>query len=451
MAHVQYHSSTKEKSWKLPVKWLRPHLKLTYGVWFRKTIDKPMLRASSATSDALYDHTPLTARDIRIFSLNPGEGKDPITGSLAITSLDQPCAYDALSYAWGSLGLTSTVQVNKSTFAITENLLDALCYIRSPTEIKVLWIDAICINQNDIRERSQQVQQMKDVFSTASKVYAWLGPSTEHTEVGMRTLESFLNAKILEDAAWRVLPPALVFQGLTDILQRPWFQRFWVVQEGALAKEVVMSCGPHHISWSNQIRPVLSFLRTIKIAVTSPQWQAMGLNNIDMDFLLGLLQSQLESGPDADLWANRSRMPDLLELAYSMRNRNATDLRDRIYALLGIANAENQIIPDYLKSAEDTYDEFARKASRQTKIMCEDLEAAKRSETKHHPSESAEEATMPVQLAQDANDTKALGDFMDQTCARVQKDILENDFDAAARLMEGAAMLLRGHKFHAQP
>lgn len=403
MAGVQYHSTTKEKTWKLPVKCIWPHSKLSCGIWLKKTIDKPLLWTAGA-NDEIYKYTPLSIGETRVFSLQPGQITDPVIGHLSTMPLDQPCAYEALSYAW-SYPKDSYIQVNKSSLQVTANLVDALSHIRSTTETRLLWIDAICINQNDLKERSSQVAQMRAVYSRASRVLVWLGRSTERTEIGMRFLQSCIKAERLQEARWQNLPPSVIFNGIADVLYRHWFQRFWIVQEVALAKEVVMSCGSYQVSWENRVRPVLRFLRTIKIVASSPEWQLNGLDRIDMDILLSLLHAQLESGPDAKLWASRPRLPDLLELVYSMRQRKATDWHDRVYALLGLAYPEEEtnVITDYCQSAEEAYYQFAHAASRQTELMCDDLEGKPRPQ-QISPSQVAQKMLDCVRAISQRND-----------------------------------------------
>jgi hypothetical protein len=69
--------------------------------------------------------------------------------------------------------------VNDKEFKIGENLFQALRHLRQPSASRMLWIDAICINQSDISERNQQVQQMADVYTRAHRVIAWIGLETE--------------------------------------------------------------------------------------------------------------------------------------------------------------------------------------------------------------------------------------------------------------------------------
>ncbi|KAH8725333.1 heterokaryon incompatibility protein-domain-containing protein, partial [Phaeosphaeriaceae sp. PMI808] len=112
---------------------------------------------------------------IRLLILRPGSFDDPIHCQLKQVSLSAEHAYDALSYVWGNASDTSPISLNGTPHHITKNLEIALRYLRHRESPKVLWVDAICINQSDINERNHQVQQMADIYSQAQRVIGWLG------------------------------------------------------------------------------------------------------------------------------------------------------------------------------------------------------------------------------------------------------------------------------------
>ncbi|KAK4112968.1 HET-domain-containing protein, partial [Canariomyces notabilis] len=112
---------------------------------------------------------------IRLLSVLPGVGEEVIRCTLRIATLLDLDSYEAMSYEWGEPGLGRTILVNDSEFEVGENLFQALRHLRLPDSARVLWIDAICINQSDLRERNHQVQQMADVYSRAQQVIAWIG------------------------------------------------------------------------------------------------------------------------------------------------------------------------------------------------------------------------------------------------------------------------------------
>ena len=382
MANLEYQCTFVDQSWMLPTDADHPYRKVTYGFWMRETIDKILDRGTSEPGYTEWDmihkiYQPLGPGEIRVLVLNPGLPITPLTGSLqAVTLADAALSksYEALSYVWGRRLNSADLHLNDRRITVGENLAAALYHLRSPNEPRMLWIDAICINQSDYTEKATQVSIMIDIYKTASRVLIWLGQETEHSFLGMRVLGQLSQGTALgATETWHDLPPSVVRPGLADILERPYFRRFWVVQEAAVAKEVTMICGTHEISWSNRISSVLGFLRAVKVAVVSPQWENATLNQVDMDLLLQLLHIQLDSGPDSEKWAHRQRGPDILDFAHSMRHREATDRRDRIYALLGLvgnSTATADLRPDYTKSIEQTFSEFVEVVTRQTEEMC---------------------------------------------------------------------------------
>ncbi|KIM93081.1 hypothetical protein OIDMADRAFT_70040, partial [Oidiodendron maius Zn] len=90
--------------------------------------------------------------------------------------------YTAISYAWGDPEPgTYEALIDGQTFCVRQNLWNCLDQVRLNHKIRFLWIDAICINQNNPVEKSEQVLKMGDIYSRATEVYAWLGEADCHT------------------------------------------------------------------------------------------------------------------------------------------------------------------------------------------------------------------------------------------------------------------------------
>jgi hypothetical protein len=116
-------------------------------------------------------------RKIRLVTLRPGKVSDPITCDLTPVDLDMSLKYDALSYEWKKdKGLTN-ITCGSTSLSVTRNLAVALRALRNPASPKLLWADAICINQKDEKEKSKQIPLMRDIYATAKSVLIWLGPS----------------------------------------------------------------------------------------------------------------------------------------------------------------------------------------------------------------------------------------------------------------------------------
>ncbi|KAH8883684.1 HET-domain-containing protein, partial [Thozetella sp. PMI_491] len=114
---------------------------------------------------------------IRVLKLEPSDQHDSIiTCSLEVVPFKSATPqYEALSYVWGDQTERNEIILDSQPTSITRNLWTTLKYIRQPDTSRTLWIDAVCINQADIHERNEQVKQMGDIYSRASRVLIWLG------------------------------------------------------------------------------------------------------------------------------------------------------------------------------------------------------------------------------------------------------------------------------------
>ena len=157
--------------------------------------------------DLVYHPLDESKEEIRVLTLLPGAWDEPLRGVITIMpfAAKSSHAYDALSYVWGStddpasmlvrteLHSLNSVQCDtRDDFAflvIGKNLSIALPYLRYPDKSRTLWINAICINQNDLTERSSQVQRMHIIFARASRVIMWLGPETSTTKLAFKKIE----------------------------------------------------------------------------------------------------------------------------------------------------------------------------------------------------------------------------------------------------------------------
>ncbi|KAI4937077.1 uncharacterized protein J4E92_001804 [Alternaria infectoria] len=157
---------------------------------------------------AQYVYQPLDESndEIRLITLLPAADRDSEVicdiNIVRLTEEDVP-QYEALSYTWGSAESPCRLRVSSisdHSIDITENLAEALPYLRDPVSPRVLWIDSIAINQKDLGEKGQQVQRMADIFSLAERVIVWLGLDDADSKTVMETCE-FLATKVEIDLA----------------------------------------------------------------------------------------------------------------------------------------------------------------------------------------------------------------------------------------------------------
>ncbi|KAF4875398.1 Heterokaryon incompatibility protein 6, OR allele [Colletotrichum siamense] len=295
----------------------------------------------------LFKYSPLdlAGRSFRLLMLHQGTAGE-ISCDIFEASLEPDSAmpYEAVSYAWGTTDQSETITANGKILHVTKNLYSALEHLRHK-ENRILWIDAICIDQTNLQERGHQVGQMSDIYRQADQVLVWLGPSTYETKVLMESLGK-LQRSVSKPADWtntdllgrqwleveqkNYLDYAALTDiqrcGLTSLLHQPWFNRIWIIQEVANARASTICCGQHSI-------------RSHVFAA------APGLLGLDPDphrqAVLDLMPS-----PSRKAYTQKKHLHTLLR---SFRQSQATDPRDMVYALLGISDLGSDIVPDYNK------------------------------------------------------------------------------------------------------
>lgn len=158
---------------------------------------------------------------IRLLSIHPSpEINDPVVGYLLHTTLgemndDMIDSYTALSYVWGSSTEVIEIHIDDKSLHVTPNLDAALRHLRDHTRRRLVWADAICINQQDNSEKGKQVSQMGEVYKMARRTVIYLGESTELSEM---YFEDLAQRKSRSDDS----PKFPNINHLGDILQRPW-------------------------------------------------------------------------------------------------------------------------------------------------------------------------------------------------------------------------------------
>jgi hypothetical protein len=186
---------------------------------------------------------------IRLLRLYGGASGAPLQGRLILS--DGKETYEALSYARESKEGDSPISIFSAgstyTLAINPNLEAALRQLRFPDRYRLLWIDSICINQEDLSEKNFHIQRMGSILNTASNVCIWLGTannqSSQAFEMIGRAHEMDINS--LETDAGESL------DALISLLRRRWFTRRWAIQEVALARRASLHCGHDSVSWTD--------------------------------------------------------------------------------------------------------------------------------------------------------------------------------------------------------
>ncbi|KAJ4376237.1 hypothetical protein N0V83_001520 [Neocucurbitaria cava] len=190
-----------------------------------------------------YEYKPIStsAGAIRVLVLQPAPHIDaPIEGYLEhITYTSFP--YIAISYVWGSATKSHHLAIDGHSFGVGQNLYNVLRSVRDKSKPLSLWIDAICINQNDMQERGQQVQDMALIYRNAEQVVGWLGDKTPDFDAGFSLLKLLIendSEAYLKDTAFETS-----WEALTSLLDRPYWTRVWILQETAINTKVHLRFG----------------------------------------------------------------------------------------------------------------------------------------------------------------------------------------------------------------
>ena len=139
-----------------------------------------------------YQHPPLQGRrTIRLLQLEPTRSlAAPIKCILQEISLDANPRYEAISYSWDGQASNQEVLCSGRPLLVTLNAALVLRYLREPKQPRWVWIDSICINQNDMQEKTGQVRMMREIYSKAAEVLLWIRESTKTSVSALRAISS---------------------------------------------------------------------------------------------------------------------------------------------------------------------------------------------------------------------------------------------------------------------
>ncbi|KAI5365862.1 putative heterokaryon incompatibility [Septoria linicola] len=214
---------------------------------------------TSSTDLYQYPTTPLRWPAFRVLRLLKGRLGTPVHCELLEATPEEN--YEALSYTWGSDERVEGITVDKKHLWITDNLFAALQNPRSNEEDRVPWIDGICIDQDNIDEKSGQVQHMASVYGQAWRVIIWLGKATRDVSILMQSLIGVKDMAVafpVEARGAHMLcelgtlkanssATSHVTRGLQVLLRRPWFSRVWILQEVANAQGAIVCSGAYAV------------------------------------------------------------------------------------------------------------------------------------------------------------------------------------------------------------
>lgn len=319
-----------------------------------------------------YCYRPLHPNTIRLLGLHD-RTSPTFSGTLKTIDLSDAPEYYCLSYTWGTQSEDVEIQVDGQSLHVRPSLvhtLHRLQELRAQSDLKVdwVWIDRICINQDDVDERSEQVRCMGKVYSGAVRTIIWAGLDTDGSSAAWPLIDLIYticktenpHAKYLADIPFRTysdtthlhsrLPPWSheLWTHLRNLFTLPWFTRTWIIQEVALSAQDPLILHGQHVLYSWE-----------KLG-----WAASWLRRNGY-LRLPQIPDQLQNCDTiSNIRRSRGRWKlDALLMTTSVKFKS-TDQRDKVYGLLGLAaeiddgaqgGVPGALVPDYNLSVWDVY------------------------------------------------------------------------------------------------
>lgn len=325
----------------------------------------------------IFQYTPIVQErhEIRIIIVLRGDFEDDIVCEVKQVSFDDSPTYEALSYTWGERTDPDEITLDRTPFKVTQNLALALRHLRHKDGDRHLWVDAICIDQDDTAERNNQVQQMAKIYKEAKHVHVWLGPANEPSRIAMSFLKE-VNARVLQcmtsqtdeeekeelKGVHRWIKGSYddpgyknTWQGIARLWQRNYWSRIWIIQEVVFGttrrRQCIIHCGTDSIAWETLV--------ALDRAMALIDNRCDDNEHSEVDIV------QFSRGARLDLsWfivthGSRSREKEL-PLSYLLIRQGryrATDPRDKVYALLSMVpeSLADGLVVNYKWTAAQVY------------------------------------------------------------------------------------------------
>ncbi|RBQ76817.1 hypothetical protein VDGD_07411 [Verticillium dahliae] len=305
-------------------------------------------------------------RQIRIIHLAPGSREDLLCGTIETVLLGE-ASYEALSYEWGAPDRVCNFGLKHGSIPITTSLHQALRDLRRKAGVRNIWADGICINQDDLVERTKQVTLMGEIYKNASRVLTYIGPDADDSSSAIEfaaNLVAFGVSRLRHSDPRIHIPeelpnlglPAITsprWQALRKVLTRTWVTRCWCGQEFLLNRNLTVMCGTTELrDWELFSKVVrLVFARRLPAHILPASGQdplAIG----ECVFALGGVRRAI-----LDKRA-QFRLSNLLPQFHAFQ---ATDPKDKIFSVLGLAVDREAlgVTVDYTQATEELYTRVA--------------------------------------------------------------------------------------------
>ena len=317
---------------------------------------------------APFQYPPLgAATHIRVLEILPENPNSDICFRLREKELGNGDIYYALSYAWGPPKFTHKIHSAEGFIDVTENLWEALRRYREVDNIKTLWVDAVCIDQANNQERSQQILLMRRIYSESKRVLIWLSLESPSILPAFEFIKRIVDLAFKEgrndlDGLHNEIRPLQTDEyqdAVTNLFANSWFLRVWTFQEINCAAEATVTSGSLEIDFE-----YIRYFALIWIRIEELVW----LKSFAAEHALRQVATLHVT---RDSLSQQSTVNSLFELVRRARTRLASDPRDRIYGLVALASDVNPLPfpPTYEINVNLLYEEFAAHVIRQNKNL----------------------------------------------------------------------------------
>ncbi|KAI1114135.1 HET-domain-containing protein [Nemania sp. NC0429] len=291
---------------------------------------------------------------VRILNIAPGKPGDIIKCSYEVVNVDDDdAAYETLSYVWGVMDGNRTAIIDGTKADLTDNLFAALTRIRHESETRRLWIDALCINQQDAAEKMAQVNMMRKIYFRCQQCNIWMG-DIDYAAIGAAEPEALQAAKGALDAV-RILAgedfetpsphlattdqQAQAGKALKALMYTAWWGRIWTVQEATAPRNAIVHWGPLSIPWDVMKQAAVELIQ--------------GNYLFDLDHLFeygayGFFTAPILGLIWASEWVVDPEPP--MDMLYRFRYRDSTDPRDKVYVILNLVAEGTYPLPSVTSS-----------------------------------------------------------------------------------------------------
>lgn len=339
---------------------------------------------SGSLGDKVYRYNQLGESEFRLVRILPAR-MSKIKCEVVHSSITTPPRYVAVSYAWGDAGDTRRLELEGVDISVSVSLHGALEALRQKAEPVTVWVDAICIDQQNFAERTQQVQLMTKIYSKAESVAVWLGPEADGSRAAAGFLEDVCHRSESPHRVTKLLGSKDREAGLAaavSLFERDYWKRLWVVQEVFNARDIVVYCGSTRLPWDVYKEASRVFQRhkgdvDYYFPANSQGRTYARASQNHFTYSQILAYQGPGSLPDVRSLVHFGE-ESLLEVMRACRRKFASDPKDKVFGILGLLSEDvrNEFSVDYGLSVKEIYTnvvDFLACTTGKLDVLCESI------------------------------------------------------------------------------